>query len=300
MKKYRKVLGGALIVLLAVLALAGWYLHHQLIPVLQPAGPIAEKERNLMIFCVLVSAVVVIPVFTLLGVFAWKYREGNPKAAYSPDLGGSAAAETVWWLIPTVIIAVISVVTWRSSYALDPFKPLASNKPALHIQVVALDWKWLFIYPGQNVASVNEAAVPVNTPVDFELTSDAVMSSFWDPQLGGQMYAMPGMSTQLNLEASKLGSFHGLAANISGKGFAGMTFTIKSMQPRSFNSWVAVARHTDRNLTNGQYALLARPSEDNPVSYYASVQPELYDTIMLKYMMPTTAGVSGSSMGTSL
>jgi len=299
MKKHRKVLGGALLLLLAVVVLAGWYLHHQLIPVLQPAGPIAEKERNLIIFCVLVSAVVVIPVFAMLGIFAWKYREGNRKATYSPDFDGSVVAETIWWLVPTIIIAVISVVTWRSSYALDPLKPLPSNKPTLHIQVVALDWKWLFIYPGQNVASVNEAAVPVNTPVDFELTSDTVMTSFWDPQLGGQMYAMPGMDTQLNLEASKLGSFHGLAANISGTGFAGMTFTVKSMQQNGFNTWIAAAKRSGQKLTNSQYAKLSRPTEDNPVTYYSAVQPELYDTIMLKYMTPTTEGSSVYNAGTS-
>jgi len=284
-------------VLLAVIALAGWYLHHHLIPVLQPAGPVAEKERNLIIFCVVISAIVVIPVFAMLGLFAWRYREGNHNATYSPDLGGSALAEVVWWLVPTAIIVIISVVTWRSTYALDPFKPLPSNKPTLHIQVVALDWKWLFIYPGQNVASINEAAVPVNTPVDFELTSDTVMNSFWDPQLGGQMYAMPGMETQLNLEASKLGSFHGLSANINGDGFAGMTFTVKSMQQNGFNRWVTAAKHSGRSLTSSQYASLARPSENNPVTYYGSVQPELYDTIMLKYMIPTTEGVSANSAG---
>lgn len=280
--------------LLAIASIAGWYLHRHTIPVLQPAGPIAEKERNIIIFCALLSTVVVVPVFTLLIYFAWKYREGN-NAPYSPDLGGNAAAETVWWLIPIAIISVISVVTWRSTYALDPFKPISSPNPTIHVEVVALDWKWLFIYPNQDVASVNEVAVPVNTPVDFELTSDTVMTSFWAPQLGGQMYAMPGMQTQLNLEASKPGNFHGLAANISGSGFAGMDFTVKSMPKSSYNAWIVSAKHTDKQLNDGSYALLARPSSYVLPSYYSSVEPNLYDTIMLKYMTP----IEGTSTATT-
>lgn len=292
MKKYQKRLGLVLVLLLAVVALAGWYLHRHTIPVLQPAGQIGYKERNLMIFTVLISSIVVVPVFGMLAYFAWHYREDNHQAVYSPDLEGSRLAETIWWLIPTVIIGIISVVTWRSSYALDPFKPLASNKPTLRIQVVALDWKWLFIYPDQHVASVNEAAIPVGMPVDFELTSDAVMTSFWDPQLGGQMYAMPGMSTQLNLMADKTGDFPGSAANISGRGFAGMTFTVKSMPQTDFRSWLTTAQHSSRRLTAAQYARLARPSVNNPVTYYSSAQPQLYNTVVLKYMTPNAAGVS--------
>lgn len=284
---------------LAVVTLAGWYLHRHTIPVLQPAGPVAEKERNLIIFCALLSIIVVVPVFSLLGIFAWKYREGNHHATYSPDLGGSPIAEAIWWLIPTAIICIISVVTWRSSYALNPSTPLSSSKPTLHIQVVALDWKWLFIYPNQKVASVNEAAIPVNTPVDFELTSDAVMTSFWDPQLAGQIYVMPGMETQQNLEASKLGSFRGQAANISGSGFAGMTFMVKSMQQNGFNNWIASARQANRPLTSGSYNRLAQPSSYVSPSYYSSVDPNLYGTIMLKYMVPSNESSSIKGSGVS-
>lgn len=299
MKQRKKIILGALVLFFAVVTLAGWYLRRHTIPVLQPAGPIAEKERNLMIFCVLISVIVVVPVFTMLILFAWRYREGNKNAKYSPDLGGSPIAEIVWWLIPAAIICIIGVVTWRSSYALDPFKPLNSSKPTLHIQVVALDWKWLFIYPGQNVASVNEAAIPVNTPVDFEITSDTVMTSFWDPQLAGQMYAMPGMETQLNLEASKTGSFNGVAANISGAGFAGMSFMVKSMPQQNYTSWVASARRSGRQLTTGSYAKLAQPSSYVQPSYYSSVKPGLYDTIMLKYMTPTEGNTAITAAGTS-
>jgi cytochrome o ubiquinol oxidase subunit II len=162
---------------------------------------------------------------------------------------------------------------------------------------VALDWKWLFIYPDQKVASVNEAAIPANTPVDFQITSDTVMTSFWAPQLGGQMYAMPGMATQLNLMASKTGNFHGVAANISGSGFAGMTFTLKSMSQPEFNDWISMAKHSDNNLTSQGYAQLAQPSTDNRPTYYASASPALYDTILMKYMMPMGGGDNVDTAG---
>jgi cytochrome o ubiquinol oxidase subunit 2 len=285
MKKYQKIWAWSLLTI-AVLLVTGWYLTRHLIPVLQPAGTIGYKERNLIIFCAAISVSIVVPVFALLGYFAWKYREDNHKASYSPELGGSRLAETIWWIVPTMLIAIISIVTWRSSYALDPFKPITTNKQVLHVQVVALDWKWLFIYPGQNVASVNEVAVPVGTPVDFEITSDAVMTSFWAPQLGGQMYAMPGMSTHLNLVADKPGSYGGVAANISGKGFAGMKFTVKAVSQQGYAQWMAAAKHAPSHLTAASYAVLSKPSENTQPMLYASADTNLYDTILMKYMMP--------------
>lgn len=284
MKKYQKIWGMVIVLLVAIVVLVGWYLHRHSVPVLQPAGEVGSKERNLMLFTVLISTVVVVPVFLMLGMFAWRYREGNKKSKYSPDLEGNRLAETVWWAIPTLIIGTISIITWRSSYALDPFRHLSSSKPVLHVQVVALDWKWLFIYPNQDVASVNEAAIPVNTPVDFEITSDAVMTSFWVPQLGGQMYAMPGMSTNLNLMASRTGSFFGSPANISGKGFADMDFKVKSMSDANFSAWIANAKHSTNDLTDTNYIALARPSIKDPVAYYSSVWPQLYNLVVLSYM----------------
>ncbi len=286
MKKHLRVWLGVVIAALVV-GVSGWYLRLHTIPVLQPAGVIGDKERNLLIFCSLLAVLIVVPVFTLLGVFAWKYREGNQRyAKYSPELTGNRMAETIWWVVPGIIVAIISVVTWQSTYALDPFKQLSSAKPTLHVQVIALDWKWLFIYPNQNIASVNEAAIPLNQPVDFEITSDAVMTSFWDPQLAGQMYAMPGMSAQQNLEANKIGSFPGWAANISGSGFARMTFTIRSMSKDNFAKWIGAAQHSGSKLTAARYAALAKPSTGNPVTYYSWVQPQLYNTTVLKYMTP--------------
>lgn len=287
MKKKRKLL---LVTLfgLAGLGLVGVFLSRYPIAVLQPAGQIAQNERRLIIFGAALSLVVVVPVFTLLGVFAWKYREGSTKKRkYTPEADGNAWAETIWWLIPTLLIGIISVVTWRSSYALDPFKPISSTRKPLTIQVVALDWKWLFIYPAQHVASVNEVVLPVQTPVDFELTSDTVMNSFWIPSLGGQMYAMPGMKTQLHLLADKTGIYHGSSANISGKGFAGMKFDARAVSAAGFDTWLRqVKSGNGGQLDAAAYARLAAPSQNTPVTYYPQVAAGLYDTIVMKYMMP--------------
>ncbi len=286
MKKRTKI--GLILVLVAlIVALTSWYLRRHMVAVLQPAGEVGHKERNLIAFSAALSVLVIVPVFVLLGMFAWKYRESNVHAKYSPELEGSNLAETIWWLIPTALIGIIAVITWRSSYAMDPFKRLDTNKQTLHVQVVALDWKWLFIYPDQKVASVNEAAVPVGTPVDFELTSDTVMTSFWAPQLGGQMYAMPGMNTHLNLEAGKVGNYRGVAANVSGKGFAGMNFTVKAVGQADFTKWMQTAKHSTGKLTSSSYAQLARPSQNVRPSYYGTIDPALYDTIVMNYMMPS-------------
>ena len=193
----RKWLRGVVIfvAITGVLALAAWYIHRTNIPVLEPRGTIAAHEKHLMLITVLLAGIVVLPVFGMLFAFAWRYREGNArKAKYSPELAGNRAAETVWWLIPSIIILILSVVAWNSSHALDPYEPIASNVKPLNVEVVAMDWKWLFIYPDQRVASVNSLEIPVNTPVNFTITADAPMNSFWIPQLGGQIYAMPGMN----------------------------------------------------------------------------------------------------------
>ena len=292
MKRKQKLALGAVLAALVV-AVAGWYLHTHTIPVLQPAGTIGTKERNLIIFCACISAAIVIPVFGLLIYIATKYHEDAPHAKYSPELAGSRKAELIWWLVPAFIMVIISTVTWNSSYALDPFKPLSSTQKTLHIQVVALDWKWLFIYPDQNVASVNMAYIPVGTPVDFEITSDTVMTSFWVPQLGGQMYAMPGMETQLNLQANKAGSYNGVAANISGTGFADQKFKVAAVQPQLYSQSIASMRTGSPALDAAAYAKLAKPGLVHTPQYYHTVAPGLFDNVMMKFMMP----MSGSEPG---
>jgi len=292
-KKSRAALIG--VPVLGFIALAAWYLHHTNIPVLEPKGPVARQEFDLLMTGLALSLVVVIPVFTLLFTIAWKYREGNAKAKYSPDMDGSRIAETVWWIIPTVLIFIISLLTWNSSHQLDPFKPLASKTPQMTIQVVALDWKWLFIYPDQRIASVNFVQFPKDTPVNFEITADAPMNSFWIPQLGGQIYAMPGMATDLHLMASQYGTFNGSSANISGSGFAGMAFKAKASSPADFGRWVQSVKSSGSDLSMQAYDKLAEPSQYNPVTYYATAQSDLYDRVIMKYM-PVAGSMPGMSI----
>jgi cytochrome o ubiquinol oxidase subunit II len=279
---------------LLVVGLLVWYLHGHTVAVLSPAGPVAHKERNLMAFAILLSAIVVIPVYAMAIMIALKYHENNHEARkvkYSPDWDGSRLLESIWWGVPIAIIGVLSVITWDSSHALDPYKPLASSVKPLTVQVVALDWKWLFIYPQQHVASVNKVEMPVNTPVDFQITSDSVMNSFWIPQLGSQIYAMPGMSTQVHLMADKMGSFYGSPANIAGSGFARMTFTADSVSVSDFNNWVNTASHSSKQLDSSAYTVLAQPSQSNPVVYFSHTADGLYDQVVSKYMGPPSVGM---------
>ncbi len=253
---------------------------------LDPKGSIGRQERQLITFALMLSVIIVVPVFTMLFWFAWKYRENNPrKTSYSPDWDHNIFIETVWWLVPSALILILSVVAWNSSHKLDPFNSLSGNKP-LQIQVIALDWKWLFIYPEQNIASVNYLQIPVGRPVTFNITADAPMNSFWIPQLGGQIYAMPGMATQLHLKATTPGTFRGSSANISGQGFSGMAFTAHAGSQPDFNRWVSQAKHSPNNLNFKTYDQLAKPSENNPTAYYASTAPNLYDIVIMKYMEP--------------
>jgi cytochrome o ubiquinol oxidase subunit II len=287
MTKKSKFAGTAL-PFLAIVLLATWYFHHHTVAVLDPKGPVGLQERHLIIITLLLSAIVVIPVFGLLAVFTWRYREGNTKARYSPNLDHSAVAETIWWLVPSVLILVLGVIIWTSSQQLDPYRALDSRTKPLTIQVVALDWKWLFIYPQQHIATINFVQFPRQTPVNFEITADAPMNSFWIPQLGGQIYAMPGMSAQLHLMANVNGSFRGSSANISGQGFAGMDFMARSSSSDDFNQWVASAKRSPDRLNQAVYDRLAAPSRNNPVAYYALDEAGLYSNVILKYMGPMT------------
>lgn len=297
-KKYRLALSFALFAL-AVVVVTVWYLHGRHIPVLNPEGIIGLKERNLMVFTVILGFIVIVPVFILAISIAWRYREGNTKAKYTPEWSSHRVAETIWWGIPIAIILILSVVTWISTFQLDPYKALASSKQPLTIQVVALDWKWLFIYPQQNIATVNQVNFPNGTPVDFEITSDAPMNSFWIPSLGGQIYAMPGMSTHLHLMADKSGSYAGSSANISGNGFAGMKFTARSTSTDDFNAWVKQVKQSSAVLNQAEYTTLALPSKNNPPRSYAAVQHNLYDEIVMKYMMPVEPASSAQAEGVS-
>ena len=258
--------------------------------VLDPKGPIGLQERSIIVTATVLMLIVVVPVIALILLFAWRYRASNEKAEYRPDWSHSNGIEAVVWLIPCIIIATLGVITWRSSHSLDPYRPLTSKVKPIRIDAVALDWKWLFIYPDQKVATVNEVAFPANVPVEFHITSATVMNAFFIPQLGSQIYAMAGMQTQLHLLANEPGTYQGLSSNYSGDGFSGMTFKALALPQQGFDAWLAKVRGSQQSLAAGDYERLARPSENNPVAYYSRVQPNLFADIVAGRLQQTPAG----------
>jgi len=271
------------LLILAVVALTVYFVSTHNIPVLEPKGLISMKERELIITCSALMLIVVIPVLVLSVVFAWKYREGRG-SKHTPDWEHNNIAECCWWGIPVVIIIILAVITWKTSHDLNPFKPIENGKKSIEIQAVALNWKWLFIYPEQGIATVNYVQFPEQTPIDFVITADAPMNAFWIPQLGGQIYAMPAMRTTLHLLANEPGEFDGRSSNISGKGFAGMVFKAVSSTEQDFDSWVAQVKGSEKELTWGEYRDLVEPSEYNPVEVYGKVENQLFDQILMQYM----------------
>lgn len=267
------------------------YFHGGTFPVLAPAGPVAAEESWIILVTTLLCAIIVVPVFVLLFYFGWKYRYDNPRAEthHAPDWDhDNALIEFSWWLAPAVIIAILGGIMWQSSHQLDPYKPLESTRAPLTVQVVALEWKWLFIYPEQHIATVNMLKIPQGVPVHLELTADAPMNTIWIPALAGQIMLMPGMKTQLNLMASKTGDFNGLSGNISGEGFAGMTFLVKSLPRGDFAAWVSgVQSSSSTPLDAMTYAKLASPSADSPVMEFHPVDTSLFLSTIMKYMVPT-------------
>lgn len=254
--------------------------------VLDPKGLIALKERDLMYIATLLMLIVVIPVFLLTFAICWRYRATNKSAEYDPNWNHDTLAESIWWGFPCLIIIILSVVTWKSSHELDPYRALQTSVKPIRIQVVALQWKWLFIYPEQKIASLNFFQFPEQTPLEFEITSDAPMNSFWIPQLGGQIYAMPGMNSQLHLIASETGEFRGSSANLSGDGFAGMHFIAKSSTHADFDQWVEAVTASTNSLDKETYRKLAAPSENNVPEIYTLKDVNLFNQIIMRYMMP--------------
>ncbi|HSX12920.1 MAG TPA: ubiquinol oxidase subunit II [Chlamydiales bacterium] len=260
------------------------YVSNHNIQVMNPKGLIAAKQKWLILVSAGLMCLVVIPVFIMIPLFYWKYREQNKKSKYAPEWGHSTLAEIIWWGIPCLMIAVLGILTWTSTHALNPYQPIVNGKKPLNIQVVALDWKWLFIYPEQGIATVNYVQFPKDTPITFSISADAPMNSFWIPQLAGQIYAMPGMTTKMNLIANEAGNYKGLSANISGKGFAGMFFRAVATSDEEFEEWVSKVRSSPLYLSNSEYEQLARPSEYNKVTYYSGVSDGLFNQIVMKYM----------------
>ncbi|MEI6531373.1 MAG: ubiquinol oxidase subunit II [Chlamydiota bacterium] len=256
------------------------------IEVLFPKGIVALKERNLLFVLQGLMLIVVIPVYVFTFIFSWKYRASNKNAIYDPDLVDNHVAEYFWWGVPCIITLAMSIITWQSTHELDPYKPLQSDKKALTIQVVALNWKWLFIYPEEKIATVNFIQFPKERPIHFEITADAPMNSFWIPRLGGQIYAMANMKTELNLMASELGDFRGSSANISGEGFSGMTFIARASSEEDYEKWLKTAQESTQALDLTEYNKIVLPSQRNPVVLYQLKDEDLFTKIMNKYMHP--------------
>lgn len=249
-----------------------------------PKGAIGEQEKTLIIVALGVMLLVVIPVILLTLYFAWRYRESNSKATYAPKWAHSTAIELVVWTIPCVIVVFLSVLIWRTTHTLDPYRPLEADAAPVRVEVVALNWKWLFIYPDYGVASVNQLTIPTNTPVNFMLTSDSMMNSFFIPQLGSQIYAMAGMQTQLHLIADSPGTYAGESSNFSGPGFSDMHFDAVAVTPKAFAEWIRQAKTSALILDRDTYRSLTKPTVKTPVTIYANVTAGLFDAVVDQYM----------------
>jgi cytochrome o ubiquinol oxidase subunit 2 len=292
----------AVAVLAAIIALVA-YLHGASIPVLEPKGPVAAGEKSVILITLALCSIVVVPVFVLLFLFAFIYRADSEdsKDYHEPEWDHyNALFELLWWLVPSVIVFALGVLAVQSSHALDPYVPLQGANTPIEVEVVALDWKWLFIYPEQGIATVNMLEIPEGSPIHFELTADAPMNSFWVPALGGQIMVMPGMTTQLNLLAYGPGIYNGVSGNISGAGFAGMTFTVKSVSVSDFDAWVQSVQASSSPLTATTYQALAAPSQYNPAAYYSPVDANLYTDVTMKFMTPSSETAPSLINGTPM
>ncbi len=285
MKARFRILLGILIALAAII-LIRLLIGNSLVALLTPQGTIASQERDVIVYSILAMLVVAIPMLILLYTFAWRYRADNTKATYEPERVHSPWAEAALWVIPAAVVVVIGMISWQNTPRLDPYASIPSSQPPLTIQVIALRWKWLFIYPDQHIATVNQIVFPEQRPVHFELTADAPMSSFWIPQLGSQIYAMAAMQTQLSLMASSTGEYLGRDTEINGAGYAGMTFTAKSVTSEDFDAWVHQVQRSSGSLDRQTYATLVKPSTDVPPAVYTLGDPNLYGWVLTKDMMP--------------
>ena len=272
--RYPRLLG--IVPLLGTLLLGGCNM-----TLLNPTGQVGLEQRNLIITATLLMLLVVIPVIVMTFLFAWKYRASNTNATYTPKWNHSTKIEIAVWTVPILIIIALGYVTYVSTHELDPYRPLESDVKPITIEVVSLDWKWVFIYPEQGIATVNKIVFPKNTPVNFKVTSDSVMNSFFIPGLGGQIYAMAGMQTKLHLIANRDAEMEGISANYSGAGFTGMKFKAISTSQENFDAWVSEVKKAPKQLESAEYEALTKPSQNNPVELYSSVTPNLFQILSL-------------------
>ena len=263
--------------------------------VMNPSGDIARQQSQLVVASTLLMLLIIVPVIVLTLLFAWRYRKNNTKARYEPDWDHSTQLELVIWGAPLLIIIALGLLTWISTHLLDPFRPLqridenrpvAANVKPLDVQVVALDWKWLFIYPEQGVATVNELVTPVDVPINFKISASTVMNSFYIPALAGQIYAMPGMETQLHAVMNKPGVYEGFSANYSGAGFSHMRFKYHGVSEADFKAWVQKTKAAGGELGRDGYLALEKPSEREPVRRYGAVTPGLFKAVVNRCVDP--------------
>jgi cytochrome o ubiquinol oxidase subunit 2 len=280
-----KLLVGIVAIIAGLLAIY-YVMQHEKAVLTHPKGIMAHSEWRVIATNYLLMFLIVIPTFIALFVIAWKYRADNPKAKRNLSDRSAAVFKQLWlWLLPMPIVGVMIFYTWKVAHELDPYRPLVSEVRPLTIQVVALDWKWLFIYPEQGIATVNLVHFPEKTPINLKLAADgSPMNSFWIPQLSGQIYAMTGMITPLHIMANGPGEYAGRAAEINGSGYSGMTFLAKSTSQEDFEKWVADVKGSSLKLTQDVYDELTKASEDHPVTLYSQVEEKLFNKIVMKYM----------------
>ncbi|WP_172197066.1 ubiquinol oxidase subunit II [Saccharibacillus qingshengii] len=252
--------------------------------VLDPKGPIAAKQLDLMIITVILCAIIIVPVLIITFIIVWRYRASNKKADYKPEWAHSNLLEAIWWGIPIVIIIVLAIITVRYTHELEPAKALASDKEEVTIQVVSLNWKWLFLYPEEGIATLNTITIPEDRPVRFELTADSPMNSFWIPELGGQIYAMSGMSMALHLQADEPGTYFGTGANFTGEHFENMTFDVHATSDADYEKWIAEAKASPNTITAESYEEMSKPTESEEPTLYSSFPEGIYESIVTKYM----------------
>lgn len=269
-----------LLATVAVLSLSGcdWVLFDS-------KGAVGIAQRDLIILCIALMMIVVLPAIFLAFYFPWRYRSSNKNAVYEPEWSHSTKIEVVVWGIPVIIIAILSVIVWKSTHALDPYKPLDAPVEPLHVEVIATDWKWVFIYPDLGIATINQLNFPANRPLSFDITSNSTMNTFFIPQLGGQIYAMAGMRTKLHLIANEPGQFRGMSGNYSGHGFSKMNFVATATSDEEFESWVRQVRSSAPVMFDFEtFKRVAKPSQGNAVVHFAKVEPGLFKKVIDQFI----------------
>ena len=263
--------------------------------VLDPHGPVGASEKLILFDSLAIMLAIVIPTMIATVAFAWWFRASNVRARYRPNWAYSGTLELIVWAIPALVITFLGGIAWFGSAALDPYRPLPSKDKAIEVEVVSLDWKWLFIYPNDHIATVNQLVIPAGVPVHFSMTSSGVMNSFFVPQLGSQVYTMANMTSQLYLQADHVGTYHGLSAQFSGQGFVGMHFDVRAVSPADYAKWIADTQVSGgKVLDQAAYTELEKQSMNVPPTLYSNVAPKLFEDIVAE-KLPSSQKNSGEA-----